>query len=265
MSVRLVATDLDGTVVRSDGSISERTLKALRSVASHGVQVVFVTGRPPRWLAPVLTETGIHGPAICSNGAQVIDTATGTVLIQHLLEPPLVGAIAADILDRFSKAAFGAELAAGFACEKRFAPGWDPPEDSGNMQLDELTLNPMVKLMAHCPGVDPDVLLEEARSIVGDRATVTRSIAISLVEVCRKGVDKGTALAELARSLGVRREEVLAFGDQTNDAPMLAWAGQSYAVANAHPEALEAARFTTASVDDDGVAAVLETLLAELA
>ncbi len=261
MLPRLLATDLDGTIVGQDGTISERTVAALVSLVDLGVRVVFATGRPPRWIYPVVEATGITGPVICSNGAQVYDTASDQILVEHVLEESAGKGIAADLRHRFPDAAFAVEIGTGFGHEPDFAPGWDPPAGSLVGTVDQLLAGPVVKLMARCPESDPDELLFLARQIIGDRATVTRSIGISLVEVCRRGIDKATTLATLAAGWGIDAPDVLAFGDQANDAAMLAWAGRSVAVANAHAEAIDAASETTASVEEDGVAQVIEKLI----
>ncbi|HUY87002.1 MAG TPA: HAD family hydrolase [Acidimicrobiales bacterium] len=261
MIPRLVATDLDGTIVRRDGTISRRTVTALRDIQSAGAMVVFASGRPPRWLYPVVEETGIEGPTVCSNGAQIYDTTTNTVLKEHTLHGQIATEIASDLRLKFDDAVFAAEIGLGFGHEPKFAPGWDPPADSIVASVADLLINPVVKLMARCPSADPDELLFIARQLVAERASVTRSIGISLVEISKRGTDKGTALAELAAANEIDSSQVVAFGDQSNDSSMLMWAGRSIAVGNAHQDAVSAAGEVTASVQDDGVALVLEEII----
>ena len=88
--VRLVATDLDGTLLRSDGTVSDRTRAALQAATAQGLLVAFVTGRPPRWLDVVVDETGHVGVAVGANGAVLYDMATEEVLVAHTLEPELL-------------------------------------------------------------------------------------------------------------------------------------------------------------------------------
>src|SRR6059058_4218218 len=122
---RVVATDLDGTVVRSDGTISTRTRDALTAAESAGAMVVIVTGRPPRWLHGIAEETGHHGLAICANGALVYDLRSETVIESH----PLEVAAAQDLVNRLRHAipglTFGVEsVENGFAHEPAYRPRW---------------------------------------------------------------------------------------------------------------------------------------------
>src|SRR5581483_4616684 len=121
---------------------------------------------------------------------------------------------------------------------------------------------PAVKLLARVDGYDADTLSALAATAAGDLVEATHSSYGGMIEMSRRGVTKGTGLARIAAELGVAAPDVLAFGDMPNDVPMLAWAGRSVAVANAHPLARAAATDTTLSNVDDGVAAYLEKLLA---
>ena len=118
----------------------------------------------------------------------------------------------------------------------------------------------MLKLLAHHPEMDPDEFLATGRLAAGGHAQLTRSSKSALLEISGSGVSKASTLARCCAQRGVRPEEVVAFGDMPNDLEMLAWAGRSYAVANAHPEVLAAVARHTVSNDQDGVAAVIETL-----
>jgi hydroxymethylpyrimidine pyrophosphatase-like HAD family hydrolase len=119
----------------------------------------------------------------------------------------------------------------------------------------------VTKLLARDPGADLDTLLREASALAGRACTVTTA-GDAFVELMAPGVSKHAALVVLAAERGIEPREIVAFGDQRTDAGMLAWAGLGVAVANAHPEALAAADLVTATNDDDGVAIVLEEMLA---
>jgi hydroxymethylpyrimidine pyrophosphatase-like HAD family hydrolase len=108
--------------------------------------------------------------------------------------------------------------------------------------------------------MDADELLVLSRGLAGDLVEPTHSNGRGLVEMGPIGVTKGTALAALATELGIAPQDVVAFGDMPNDLPMLAWAGTSYAMANAHPDVLAAVDLKASSNDEDGVALVLEEL-----
>jgi Cof subfamily protein (haloacid dehalogenase superfamily) len=262
---RLVATDLDGTTVRSDYTVSERTVKAFARVERAGAMLVMVTGRPPRWIHPVANAVGHRGVAICANGALVYDLHTEQVVGSHLMP--------AEALRQAIEALTAALPGIGFAVEYedgiQYAhgyelSGWDNAEQDGSIELDELMSRPAAKLLARHPELDADALLAEASDLVGDVVLPTHSNGRRLIEMSALGVSKASTLAELCARHGIDAADVVAFGDMPNDLPMLMWAGRSYAVANAHPLVLEAVDTKVAGNDDDGVARTIEELFPEL-
>ncbi len=254
----LVATDLDGTVVRSDGTIAERTREVIGRIEAAGVPFVMVTGRPPRWMPPIVEMTGHRGLAVCANGALVYDLHTEQVVDSNLLDEDA----AAEVVDALRRAlpdiAFAVEHADhGFGHETGYRPNWEMPDHTPK-PVGELVSGGVVKLLARHPELGSDDLLAAAREAVGDRATLTHSSTDGLLEVSAAGISKASGLAALAAQHGVKAERVIAFGDMPNDLPMLSWAGHGVAVANAHAEVREVADEVTASNDEDGVAQVLE-------
>jgi Cof subfamily protein (haloacid dehalogenase superfamily) len=259
MTPRVVATDLDGTVVRSDGSISVRTKDALAAAEAAGAMVVLVTGRPPRWLAGIAEATGHHGLAICANGALVYDLHREQVLESHLLEVAAATRLVAQLREAIPGLGFAVETAAGFGHEPAYRPRWTTEPDTVVAPIDVLLSSPLAKLLGRHEDMGSDELLARARAVVGEElATLTHSSRDGLLEISAAGISKATTLASLCERHGFRADDVVAFGDMPNDLPMLAWAGRSVAVANAHPEVLAAVDEVTASNDDDGVAQVLE-------
>ncbi len=255
---RLVASDLDGTLVRSDGTVAPRTVEVLARVEEAGVPFVMVTGRPPRWMAEISRQTGHRGLAVCANGAIVYDLHTEQVLESSLLDEQAAAEVAAALREAMPDIVFAVERAdLGFGHEHAYVPSWEQP-DHRPMPVEELVSGGVVKLLARHRGVGSDALLERAREAIGDRATLTHSSNDGLLEVSAAGTTKATGLAALARRHGVGAEQVVAFGDMPNDLPMLAWAGHAVAVANAHAEVLAAADEVTGRNDEDGVAQVLE-------
>ncbi|KJS56643.1 HAD family hydrolase [Streptomyces rubellomurinus] len=264
---RLIATDLDGTLLCAGGTVSDRTAAALAAAEAAGVQVVFVTGRPPRWMQQVSPHIGGHGVAICSNGGAVVDVRRGELLESFPLAAGTALAVVDVLRAKLPGTAFAFEYPAGFAREPEYAvPMWGEETDHPIGSAEEL-LGPdgrvrgLFKLLAKHPDLDPDVLLDEARAAAGHLAEITRSAPIPLLEISAPGVTKASTLARWCAGHGIDRSEVVAFGDMPNDLEMLAWAGTAYAVANAHPEVLAAVARHTVSNDQDGVAAVLERLL----
>lgn len=260
-SPRLVATDLDGTLVRSDGTISERSRAALARVEAAGATLVFVTGRPPRWMGPIVEATGHRGLAICANGALVYDLHREQVVAEHPLEPQAAAALVAALRRMLPELTFAVERANQFGREPGYAPRWTTPPDAVIAVAEELVRSPLVKLLARHEHLGPDELLARAREVISDDlATLTYASRDGLLEISGAGVSKASALQRLARERGIPAVDVIAFGDMPNDLPMLAWAGRSVAVAGAHPEVVAAVDEVTAGSDEDGVAQTLERL-----
>lgn len=260
---RLVATDLDGTALRTDGTISSRTAAAFARVEEAGGALVFVTGRPPRWMHSVAGAVRHRGLAICANGALVYDLRTEEIVESHLIEAEVLEECVARLRRQVPGLRFSVEYEGGFAHEAAYVLGrWDARELSYRqiVAVAALTSQPCAKLLAQHPSMDPDELHRGVLEIVGDLVTPTHSSGRALIEMSAHGVTKATALGTLAEEMGIKATEVVAFGDMPNDLPMLTWAGTSYAVANAHRDVLAAVDHVTAANNDDGVAVVLETL-----
>ena len=256
---RLVASDLDGTIVRSDGQVSQRTLAAIAAVEAAGVPFVMVTGRPVRWMPDIAEKTGHRGVAICANGALAYDLHTDTVLRSNLLTAQAALEVTSALRAALPGIAFAVEhLDRGFAHEQEYVPRWDSSGPRTTAPIEDLLSEDVVKLLARHDDLDADALLAAARTAVAGAATLTHSSADGLLEISAAGVSKATGLAALAADLGIDAADALAFGDMPNDLPMLEWAGHGVAVGNAHPEVLAAADEVTTSNDDDGVALVLE-------
>ncbi|WP_405142696.1 HAD-IIB family hydrolase [Sphaerisporangium sp. NBC_01403] len=262
VSPRLVATDLDGTALRSDGTVSPRTAAAFALVEQAGAVLVFVTGRPPRWMGIVAGAVRHRGLAICANGALVYDLHTERIVESHLIDPEVLSEAVGRLRGRLPELSFSVEYEGGFAHERGFGlGGWDSRDSLGrHVAAAKLISRPCAKLLAFHHDMDPDLLHLIVTEVVGDLLTATHSSGRALIEMSARGVTKATALATLARRHLVGADEVVAFGDMPNDLPMLGWAGTSYAVANAHPDVLAAVTNVTAANDDDGVALVLEKL-----
>lgn len=269
--IKLVATDLDGTLLRSDGSVSPRTRAALQAAEENGLIVVFVTGRPPRWLDEVADQTGHLGVAVGANGAVIYDLHAEQVLQANPIDPHVAVDVAAELRARYPEVAFAVEYLDGFGAEPGYIHDWavNPRRDRRGRpvpaprigSIDEVADRPLLKLLAKDRGRDVDEFLARTDALLDGRATITCSSAIGLLEIAAPGVTKATGLAKIAAHHGVVAEEVVAIGDMPNDIPMLRWAGRSYAVGNAHPAAQAAADAVVGQNDDDAVATVIESLL----
>jgi Cof subfamily protein (haloacid dehalogenase superfamily) len=258
--LRLVATDLDGTLLHTDGTVTDRTRRALTAVEDRGVIVVFVTGRPIRWMDDLWEHVGGHGMAVCSNGGIVYDVHARAVSEARGI-PVEVGLEVGDVLRKaIPGTAFALEKTTGFAKEPGFMPRLPAPEDLHVGPLEEILDDTVVKILARHEDADPEKFWAEVDSHVGQLVTTTWSSLGALVEMSAAGVTKASTLELLCAERGIAPEEVVAFGDMPNDLAMLQWAGTSYAMANAHPSVLELADHVAPPNEDDGVAAVLEEL-----
>jgi Cof subfamily protein (haloacid dehalogenase superfamily) len=253
---RLVATDLDGTLLHTDGELSARTREVLAALDEHGVPVVFVTARPLRWMTELWEAVGGHGVAIVSNGAIVYDVAAHEIHELEGIEAEAGLALVAAIRAAVPTAVFAFELVSGFAHEPAYDEPHHIPDGSPSGPAEELLADTAVKVLVKAPGTEPAALRAAVAAAVGKSATATWSVD-GLVEISAAGVTKAAALGRVCAGLGVDAADVVAFGDMPNDLPMLAWAGTSYAVANAHPTVLEAVDHVAPSNDQDGVAVVL--------
>jgi Cof subfamily protein (haloacid dehalogenase superfamily) len=262
---RLIATDLDGTLLRSDLSVSDRTRAALKACAAAGAEVVIVTARPQRTVVEVARRIGCVSTAICANGAAVLDVAGGATQLVHaftvrqaleivarlrLLLPPGTG--------------FALETGDEVYRDAVFRPG--TISGNGAVLLEDLDgVRPrsggFVKVLARCESATADELLTAAGPALAGFAEPSHSGGRGLLEIAPPGATKSGTLALHCERLGFGARDVVAFGDMPNDLPMLTWAGTAYAVANAHPDVLAAVNRVTGSNDEDGVAAALETLL----
>ncbi len=259
---RLVATDLDGTLLRDDGSVSPRTRAALGRAHDAGLDVVFVTARPPRWVDAVAHAVAGHGVVPCLNGSFVYEPASGAVLQASTMPDDVVQALVADLRAALPGVAFAAERAAGFAAEHGYRNHHPvPPGAPLAARLEDVLDGATGKLLARCERVPDAEIVALVEAVLAGRAVVADSGAPGLAEITGPGVTKGAALARWAAERGVAAAEVWAFGDMPNDLPMLRWAGRSVAVANAHPDVIAVVDEVCASNEDDGVAGVLERLL----
>lgn len=260
---RLVATDLDGTLLRSDGSLSPRTAQVVAELEEAGVEVVFVTARPPEWVEPLAVAVGGHGAVICANGAFVFDVRSRSILESYVLDPDVAASLATELRAALPAASFAVQGPGGLLYESHFPLLWPPTETwRAAERVEEFFDVPVAKLMVQCAGTPESELVAVVEAVLAGRATVCHSGVAGLAEVSAQGVTKASALERWCAARDIPSSEVWAFGDMPNDIAMLRWAGTAFAVAGAHPEVLAAAHHVVGSNDDDGVAEVLAAALA---
>ena len=272
--IRLVATDLDGTLLLPGGGIGDRTRRGIDALLARGIHVVFVTGRPPRWVRPIAELTGHHGTAIGANGAVVLDLQDERVLRVRPIDPQSAHRVADTLRLLTSEVNFAVEYAreggtfadSVFALDRSYVPRWEIPPGTEVGDIDDLLSRPgITKLLARPTGQhghDADSLLRAADEALAGLVEVTHSNSDDvLLEMSGIGVTKGSTLQQLADDLGITADEVVAVGDMPNDLPMLTWAGHAFAVANAHDAVLSAVTTAVAPNDEEGVADLIEAVL----
>jgi Cof subfamily protein (haloacid dehalogenase superfamily) len=267
--VRLVATDLDGTLLL-DGPplrISSRVRSALAAVQSAGIVVVLVTARNWRSVLDIASMAGVGGLAVCSNGAVVVDLATGDVHRSHPVAVDVIRAFVDRCRAAVADVCFGWETAAGAYRDEayhRAAVATGLFSDAYNAAVEVTAAiaddHEVTKLLVRHESLGADALLELLAEVAGADLTATVSGG-AFVEITGAGITKAHALALLCDDLGFDASEVVAVGDQPNDLPMLQWAGRGVAMGNAHPAVLAAIHERTATNAEDGLALVLESLV----
>jgi len=263
-TVRLLAVDLDDTLLRSDLTISYRTRNAIKKAEDAGVKVVLASGRVPAAMEPFARMLGMHrrlGYLVCNNGTIIQETLAGNIVYEVRLGSK--AALAAfDLVDAED---FPVQIYEGDVmyvsrhneytdCDRKL---------TGLRQVVVENFRAMVGGGCHkllVPG-DPMLLapLEKLlRAYLDEDVTLFTSKPYFL-EILPARTDKGTALAKVAELLGIKREEVLAIGDSMNDEAMLRWAGMGVAMVNGDERIKAIAGMVTERTnDDDGVAEIIE-------
>jgi Cof subfamily protein (haloacid dehalogenase superfamily) len=261
---KLIATYLDGTLVRSDDTVSAYTHEVLDRVRAAGIRIVGATGRGPRLVELTRNDIRAADFLVLAQGGWVVDLAHPEPLRTERLSGCVVARVLADL-----EAEVGPLSVMVEALDHHDAPLWGDlgptwryPVIVHERPRAECLTGDVIKAFARSFDRDVDDLLAAAQRIVPASVASVTQAGLNYVEICPPGVDKGTGLAVVAQSIGVDPADVLVFGDMPNDLPMFAWAGWSrVAVANAHPSILDVADEVTLSNDEDGVAVYLDRLL----
>ncbi|MEV4994162.1 HAD family hydrolase [Streptomyces niveus] len=260
---KLVATDLDGTLLGEDHTVSARTREALTAATAVGAAHIIVTGRAVPWTRGILDDLGYDGLAVCGQGAQVYHAGEHRLLTSVTLDRQVAVVALSKIEAEVGPLALAASRD-GLDGDVLIGPGYqvqDGPLPS--LRLDdraEMWTQPINKVYIQHPELSDDALAKVARETAGGMVAVVMA-GPGVVEILPLGLSKATGLSLAARRLGVTAADTIAFGDMPNDIPMFGWARHGVAMANAH-EALKAvADEVTASNEDDGIAVVLEKLL----
>lgn len=262
---RLIAADIDGTLLNSDGELTPRTRAAISRALELGVKVVTATGRMYSSAAPVARRLGITSPCVFFNGAMVRDPRGGEIIFQR----PLDERLTSEILSFFRENNWYVQLYHG---DKLYV------KDDGDERCKYYEKTSRVKAVPlgenfwsfrgasfKMLGMDFEsgaykLMLEKTAEKFGDRLYTAASLD-SFMEMVHPLVNKARALESVAAGLGIKSGEVLAFGDGANDREMLEWAGVGVAMGNARGPVRESADLIAPDNDSDGVAVIIEKFL----
>jgi Cof subfamily protein (haloacid dehalogenase superfamily) len=268
---RLVATDLDGTLLRSTGEVSPRTRAALEACWAAGIPVVGATGRGPRLLDSVRRALDGRGIAVLAQGGFVVDLVRDEVLRTVGLPRDRAAAVIAQVEAVAGRLVVAVEEAAEQAEARRplrvqHGFDWPYPEPAHLLPRSRvLPPGPVLKVFLRSASLGQDELLARARRAVDPAEAEVTHAGLGFIEVLPPGITKATGLAVALDRYGVGLGDVLAFGDMPNDLPLLAAVrdagGRAVAVTNAHPAVRSAAPELTSGNDADGVARCLEAVL----
>jgi Cof subfamily protein (haloacid dehalogenase superfamily) len=261
---RLIVTDMDGTLLRWDDTVSEATVAELERWRADGVPVVLATGRPPRWMRRIRDVLG-YGSAVCCNGAVLMDLERFEIVEEEMLLPDVLESVTAELRRRQPDTWFAVEYGLEFRHEPIYQPRWDVDAPGvAEATLDQLIVAPVAKLLARHESLPRDEFVALVEDVIGDRATVTNSSSDALAEISAPGVTKASGLAKVAARHGIGPEDVVVFGDMPNDIAAFEWVraagGRAVAMEHAHPDLMAVATDVTGSNEDDGVAAFLASL-----
>jgi len=270
MPVRLIATDLDGTLLDSASTVSPRTRRALDAARAVGIHVVPVTARQPIGLRMIAADAGFDDWALCGNGAYATHLTDGRMLFAEELPAETVRTLAEALQAAlpgllFASVREGGETFVaqhGYAQIAHLSDHKRDPRTMGGVPLDIVLAEPSLKFVIRHPELAPQAVFDILRrlGLTGFEATLSGA---PFVEVMAEGVTKATGLARLCDHLGIERADVVAFGDALNDVEMLHWAGHSVAMAGGEKVVHDAADEVAESNDHDGVAQVIERMLGD--
>lgn len=246
---RLVALDVDGTLLDHDGTLPAEVRDAVRAVTDSGTRVVLATGRSWHGTLPVVEQLGLQGPSVCSNGAVIVDFPPEQIVKAVTFDPRAV-------IEKVESYAPGTliaveEIGRGYRLSGPFPHG----DLTGEMvieDVEQLSSRPVTRIILRDPTrSDGDfVALAERLGLHGVQYYVGYS---AWLDIAPEGVTKAAALADVVAELGIDAADVLAVGDGRNDVEMLEWAGRGVAMGQAPTEVQDVADVVTGTYDERGL------------
>lgn len=260
MPIKLIASDLDGTLVADLHTIAPRTQSALKAAQKKGVHVTIATGREYPVTEKFIKMLGLTTPTICFQGALIYNPVTQQTLAGDSLPVPLAHQLITLARRDNLSLYFYLENTAYTEnptphSEVIFAGIGTPLVQVGDLKK-AITRPPVKGIIVH-PAPETEAVIATLRTELNGQVSVFRSLDM-LIEVTSQQVSKGNALAKLAAHLGIDQSEVMAIGDQDNDIAMIKWAGLGVAMGNASIGAKAAADFIAPPISEDGAAWAIE-------
>lgn len=258
---QLVAIDVDGTLARSDGSLSEKTCETIAKARSANIKIVVATGRPLIVAFDCVEKLGEVDFVVCSNGAMTVQLPSEEILEDIFLPPELPESLVKSLREKIPGVAFAYEFQRGVKAQYGLAERLPSGVPIGEPIDDVLNLDarPVRKILAWHDDYEIPTLGRLISEVVGNNVEISSS-GLDFFEFGTIGVNKATALEKLTKHLKIDSTKTWAFGDEQNDIEMLKWAGCGYAMSNAESSVKEAADFIAPSNDEDGVAVTLESI-----
>lgn len=266
---KLIASDLDGTLLQTSGTVSPENKQAIDLALNEGLDLVFVTGRPARWMGEIAEMTGHDGLVLCANGAVVYDLKSKEIVSAQIMDGEL-GLLAAErLLSVDPDITFAVELARTsdeFLIDTKYRPRWEPIVPPRKVSVEEMfETGCVVKFLARPSSEalhDADSFLHACDAALEGILDITHSDTTDvLIEMSLLGTNKGTGLARFATERGFTANQVAAMGDMPNDIPMIEWAGLGAAVGNAHDWVKAAADLHLPTNDEHAFAHLVDHVL----
>ena len=261
----MIASDLDGTLLGAYGEVSERTRKALVAAREYGLTVLAVTARTPYGVDRLPDLVPLVDAAICSNGAVFYEPVEGRMRVWRSVEPETARAVCAALEAALPNASIAIETGTRIVGDRRHyvdivsdTSHW---EFTGSVEEMLARADPVVKIKVYDPELHSEEMIRALEGLDLAGLDMCHWGDFGMLDFNAPDANKATGLEAWCAERGFGPDDVVAVGDMPNDVPMLAWAGHSYAVEGAHPEALAAAKDVTASNADDGVARVVEAVV----